>query len=72
MTRIPPQEFGPELIGMMRSVLDEAVERIHHRHRTPATKAKMAERIVRTASDGVTTAEELLLAALDEGKEPAA
>ena len=72
MTKISPQDFGPELVEMMRSVLDEAVGRIHHQYRTSATKAKMAERIVRTASGGVTTAEELLLAALDEGKEPAA
>ena len=40
--------------------------------RTPATKAKMAERIVRTASNGVTTPDELLWAAVEEGREPAA
>jgi hypothetical protein len=72
MTKILPQNFGPELVEIMRSVLDEAVERIHHQNRTSATKAKMAERIVRTASGGAITAEELLQAALDEGKEPAA
>lgn len=72
MTKIPPTEFGTELVSIMRNVLDEAVERISHEHRTPATKAKMAERIVRTASSGVTAPEQLLMAAVAEGREPAA
>lgn len=72
MTKIPPTEFGAELVSIMRNVLDEAVERISHEHRTPATKAKMAERIVRTASSGVTARDQLLMAAVAEGREPAA
>jgi hypothetical protein len=72
MSRIPPAEFGAELVSLMRTVLDEAVERIDQQHRTPATKAKMAERIVRTASSGVTAPEALLSAAVAEGSEPAA
>ena len=72
MSRIPPTEFGAELVALMREVLEEAVARIEVGHRTPATKAKMAERIVRTASDGVTRPDELLWAALEEGREPAA
>ena len=72
MSRIPPTEFGAELVTLMRTVLDEAVERIDRQHRTPATKAKMAERIVRTASSGVTAPEALLSAAVAEGSEPAA
>jgi hypothetical protein len=72
MSRIPPTEFGAELVSMMREVLDEAVARISYEHRTPATKAKMAERIVRTASSGVTAPEQLLSAAIEEGREPAA
>jgi hypothetical protein len=72
MSRIPPTEFGTELVSLMRTVLDEAVERIDRRNRTPATKAKMAERIVRTASSGVTAPDALLSAAVAEGKEPAA
>ncbi len=72
MSRIPPTEFGAELVILMRTVLDEAVERISHEHRTPATKAKMAERIVRTASSGVTAPDQLLSAAIEEGREPAA
>jgi hypothetical protein len=72
MSRIPPTEFGAELVCLMREVLDEAIERIDQKHRTPATKAKMAERIVRTASSGVTAADQLLSAAVAEGREPAA
>ena len=72
MSRIPPTEFGAELVALMREVLEEAVARIEVQHRTPATKAKMAERIVRTASNGVTTPDELLWAAVEEGREPAA
>lgn len=72
MSSIPPTEFGTDLVLMMREVLDEAVQRINHKHRTPATKAKMAERIVRTASSGVTAPELLLSAAVEEGREPAA
>jgi hypothetical protein len=72
MSKIPPTEFGAELVSLMRTVLDEAVERIDQHHRTPATKAKMAERIVRTASSGVTAPEALLSAAVAEGEEPAA
>lgn len=72
MTKIPPTEFNAELVSVMRTALDEAVERIDRQHRTPATKAKMAERIVRTASNGVTAPDELLSVAIDEGKTPAA
>lgn len=71
MSKIPPAEFGMELVSMMREVLDEAVEQIEQEHRTPATKAKMAERIVRTASSGVTAPDQLLSAAIAEGREPA-
>ncbi|ETR75653.1 hypothetical protein X566_23525 [Afipia sp. P52-10] len=72
MTKIPPTEFGAELVSIMRNVLEEAVERINYENRTPATKAKMAERIVLTASSGVTARDQLLLAAVAEGREPAA
>jgi len=72
MAKIPPSEFGSELVSLMRQVLEEAVERIDSHHRTSATKAKMAERIVRTASNGITEPSELLSAAVAEGEEPAA
>ena len=50
----PPAKFSPELVILMRLALNTAVDRIDQSHRTPATKAKMAQRIVRTASEGVT------------------
>jgi hypothetical protein len=56
----------------MRSALDTAVDQIDQSHRTPATKAKMAQRIVKTASKGVTDLRALTSAALDEGRVPAA
>ena len=70
--KIPPAEFGSELVSVMKTALEDAVARIPAPHRTSATKAKMAERIVRTASEGVTGADRLVSAAIDEGNEPAA
>ena len=32
MSKIPPTEFGAELVSLMRTVLDEAVERISQEH----------------------------------------
>jgi hypothetical protein len=55
----------------MKSALDTAVHLIDRSHRTPATKAKMAQRIVRTASEGVTDIQALMSAAVDEGRVPA-
>ena len=72
MTNVPPASFSPELVIVMRSALDTAVERIDRSHRTPATKAKMAQRIVKTASEGVTDVHALMSAAVDEGRVPAA
>jgi hypothetical protein len=56
----------------MKAALDTAVHRIDRSYRTPATKAKMAQRIVRTATEGVTDIHALVSVAVDEGREPAA
>lgn len=72
MSSGPHNRFDTEFVMMLRAVLDEAVERISVENRTPATKAKMAERIVRTAASGVTDVSELVCAAVEEGKTPAA
>ena len=72
MTRVPPASFSPELVAIMKAALDTAVLHIDRSHRTPATKAKMAQRIVRTASEGVTDLHELMSVAVDEGREPRA
>ena len=47
MPKVPPANFSPELVAVMKSALDTAVHRIDRSHRTPAIKAKMAQRIVR-------------------------
>jgi len=56
----------------MKSALDAAVDRVDPSYRTPATKAKMAQRVVLTASAGVTDLQALTSAAVDEGCVPAA
>ncbi len=71
MPKLSPSEFAPDLVSTMRSVLDAAVNQIDEAHRTPATKAKMAERIFRTASEGVTGVQDLITVAVKEGKRPA-
>jgi phenylpyruvate tautomerase PptA (4-oxalocrotonate tautomerase family) len=55
----------------MRSVLDEAVNQIVSENRTPATKAKMAERILRAAAEGVTDPARLTAIAIEDGMQPA-
>ena len=69
--KIAPSKFEPELVWTMRSVLDVAVEQIAVANRTPATKAKMAERILRAASDGVTDPVQLTAVAVEDGMQPA-
>jgi hypothetical protein len=65
--KLSPSKFAPELISILRSVLDDAATQIAVAHRTPATKAKMAERILRVASDGITDPEVLKAAAIEDG-----
>ena len=63
--------FAPSLVATMRWALDTAADQLAGPSRTPATKAKMAQRIVRSASEGVTDAQALVAVALDEAREPA-
>ena len=72
MSSGPHNKFDTEFVVMLRAVLDEAVDHISEENRTPATKAKMAERIVRTAAAGVTDAGKLVGVAVEEGRTPAA
>ena len=69
--KLPETKFEPELVSMMRSVLESAVAQIDVGNRTPATKAKMAERILRAASDGITNPAELTAVAIEGGMQPA-
>jgi hypothetical protein len=63
----PPTEFRPELGSTLRSILDNAVNQIDIANRTSATKAKMAERIPRAASDRITDPAILTAMAIDIG-----
>lgn len=68
----PSQKFDPNYVDTLRKILDVAVEQIAHENRTPATKAKMAQTIVREAADGVTDARDLVSRAVRVGETPAA
>ena len=68
---MPPSDFEPELVSMLKSVLDAAVVQIEQHCRTPATKAKMAQRILLAASGGVTDPEQLKAVAIEDGMQPA-
>jgi hypothetical protein len=63
--------FAPDFVTTMRRALDVASDRVPVGSRTPATKAKMAQRIVRSAHEGITDAEQLVSVAVAEGLEPA-
>ena len=74
MTKISPNNFNPELVSMMRSVLEAAsahVDTASGKPATPAIKVKMASRILATAAAGVTDAGQLQSAAIAEGLCPA-
>lgn len=74
MTRISPINFNPELVSMMKSVLEIAsahVDQASGRPATSAIKVKMASRILATAAAGVTDASQLQSAAIEAGLCPA-
>jgi hypothetical protein len=66
-----PAELEPTLVATMRWALDAAVDQLAERSRTPATKAKMAQGIVRSAAAGVRDVQALVAVALEEAREPA-
>ena len=63
--------FAPDFVTTMRWALGAASDRVPVTSRTPATKAKMAQRIVRLAHEGIRDAHQLVAAAGAEGMEPA-
>lgn len=52
--------FNPELVGLMRSVLEEAMTRV------PAEQAHLAEIILKAAAQGVTSYDGLVAAATSQ------
>jgi hypothetical protein len=67
MSTTPSPKFDPTYVATLRQVLDIAVEQIAVQHRTPATKAMMAETIVRDAAGGITDAHALVSHAVSAG-----
>jgi hypothetical protein len=63
--------FAPDFVTTMRWALDAASDRVPLTSRTPATKAKMAQRIVMSAHEGITDVHQLVAAAVAEGMVPA-
>jgi hypothetical protein len=63
--------FAPDFVTTMRWALDAASDRVPLTSRTPATKAKMAQRIVKSAHEGIRDAHQLVAAAVAEGMVPA-
>lgn len=58
-------------VAALRELLDIAVEQIAVQHRTPATKAKMAQTILHSARGGVTDHHALLRNAVEAGADGA-
>jgi hypothetical protein len=67
-----PLSFAPDTVATLRSALDAAVDEIDESYRTPATKANMAKRILQTAAEGITDADELVSIAVEAASEPEA
>ena len=55
--------FNPELVGLMRMVLEEVMARVPVDQATPGIKAHLAEIILKAAAAGVTSYDGLIAAA---------
>ena len=58
--------YGPELIQIMRAVLDEVMTKIPVDQVTPGLKAHMAQVILKAAAEGQTSYDGLLASASDQ------
>jgi hypothetical protein len=59
------QQFDAELVQIMRAALEEILTSVPLEHCTPATKAYLAECILKTAAAGQTSYDALISAAAD-------
>jgi hypothetical protein len=59
-------QFDPRLIGLMRSALEDVMTSVPMEYATPATKAYLAECILKAAAQGHTSYNELVAAASDQ------
>jgi hypothetical protein len=57
--------FDPELVEVMRDALDEVMTKVPSGHSAAATKAYLAECILKTAAQGQISRNELVAAAAD-------
>ena len=69
-TTLQPQ-LDSRAVAALREVLEIAVEHIAIQHRTPATKAKMAQTILHSARGGETDRRALLNHAVEAGADGA-
>jgi hypothetical protein len=58
--------FDPQLVQTMRSALEEVMTRVPLEHSTSATKAYLAECILKAAAQGQTSYDGLVTAATDQ------
>jgi hypothetical protein len=58
--------FDPELVQLMRNALEEVMRRVPLEYATPATKAYLAECILKAAAQGQTSYNDLLAAAASQ------
>ena len=63
--------FAPDFVTTMRWALGAVSDGVPATSRTPATKVKMAQRIVRSAHEDITDAHQLVAVAVAEGMVPA-
>jgi hypothetical protein len=59
-------QFDPELIQVMKKVLEDIMTRVPFEHSTPAAKAYLAECILKAAAQGHTNYDALIAAASDQ------
>jgi hypothetical protein len=59
-------QFDPQLVAIMRSALEEVMTRVPLEHSTAATKACLAECILKAAAQGQTSYDGLVAAAADQ------
>jgi hypothetical protein len=64
--RVVMPTFSPELIQIMRAVLEEVMTKVPLEQRTTGTKAHLAECILKAAAEGQTSYEGLIAAAADQ------
>ena len=58
--------FNPELVRLMRIVLEEVMTRVPVEQATPGIKAHLAEIILKAAAQGVTSYDGLITAATSQ------